>query len=90
MVKGKSRRVIVVSSPDKRLFEEAIFFVNEDMLKKEGVSPDMVVKEAQRTAERYIREHFSSSRIGFHFSPLFYCACGVLFTGLIWVITDLI
>ena len=87
MVKGKSRRVIVVPSPDKRLFEEAIFFVNEDMLKKDGVSAEMVVKEAQQIAERYVKENFRK-KLGL--SPVFYCACGVLITGLVWVITNLL
>lgn len=90
MVKGKSRRVIVVPSPDKRLFEEAIFFVNEDMLKKDGVSAEMVVKEAQQIAERYVKENFSKRRKKLSLSPVFYCACGVLITGLVWVITNLI
>ena len=38
MVKGISRRVIVVKSPDPRLFEEAIFIVKEEAFQRGGVS----------------------------------------------------
>ena len=38
MVKGVTRQVILVKSPDRRLFEEAIFIVKEEALAREGVS----------------------------------------------------
>ena len=46
MVKGISRRVIVVDSPDPKLFEQAIFIIRNDALTKEGVSPQQVLGEA--------------------------------------------
>ena len=36
MVKGISRQVIVVRSPDPKLFEQAIFILREDALGKDG------------------------------------------------------
>ena len=36
MVKGITRQVILVKSPDPRLFEEAIFIVKEEALAREG------------------------------------------------------
>ena len=36
MVKGTSRRVIVVDSPDPKLFEQAIFIVRNDAFTQEG------------------------------------------------------
>lgn len=36
LVKGISRRVIVVDSPDPKLFEQAIFIIRNDALTKEG------------------------------------------------------
>ena len=36
MVKGITRQVIFVKSPDPRLFEEAIFIVKEEALAREG------------------------------------------------------
>lgn len=55
MVKGISRRVIVVRSPDPRFFEQAIFLLREDVLHREGVTPEQVVNEARRAAAGYVR-----------------------------------
>ena len=38
MVKGNTRQVIVVRSPDTKLFEQAVFFLREDALEKNGLS----------------------------------------------------
>jgi len=62
MVKGISKRVIVVRSPDPRIFEEAIFIVKEDMMTKDGVSSDELLQEAQRVADGYIRSHVGLNR----------------------------
>ena len=53
MVKGTSRRVIVVDSPDPKLFEQAIFIVKNDVFSKEGVTPQQVLGEACRIAKGY-------------------------------------
>lgn len=53
MVKGTSRRVIVVDSPDPKLFEQAIFIVKNDAFAKEGVTPQQVLGEACRIAQGY-------------------------------------
>ena len=45
MVKGITRQVILVKSPDPKLFEEAIFIVKEEALAREGVSADQVIRE---------------------------------------------
>lgn len=55
MVKGISRRVIVVRHPDRRLFEQAIFIVREDALSVGGVTADQVLEEARRVADGYVR-----------------------------------
>lgn len=57
MVKGISRRVIVVRSPDPRFFEQAIFLLKEDALQREGVTAQQVVQEAKEVANRYLRKH---------------------------------
>jgi len=51
MVKGTSRRVIVVDSPDPNLFEQAIFIVRNDAFAKEGVTSQQVLSEACRIAK---------------------------------------
>ena len=50
MVRGTSRRVIVVESPDTNLFEQAIFIVRNDALSKDGVTAQQLVDEACRVA----------------------------------------
>ena len=50
MVKGISRRVIVVDSPDPKLFEQAIFIVRNDAFSQEGVTSQQVLGEACRIA----------------------------------------
>lgn len=55
MIKGVSRRVIVVKSPDRRFFEEAIFIVREGAVGGSGVTADQVVEEARRVADDFVR-----------------------------------
>ena len=57
MVKGVTRRVIVVKAPDPRLFEQAIFFVKEEALGVDGVSADQVLEEARRVASSYRKKN---------------------------------
>ena len=57
MVRGTSRRVIVVESPDTNLFEQAIFIVRNDALSKDGVTAHQLVDEACRVARSYTRSH---------------------------------
>ena len=53
VVKGRSRRVIVVDSPDPNLFEQAIFIVKNDVFTREGVTQQQVLGEACRIARGY-------------------------------------
>ena len=90
MVKGITRRVIVVKSPDPRLFEEAIFIVREDVLAKSGVTADAVLEEARRVADEYVRRQrgcrWSLPKLPTAAAVLI----GALSTGLIWLATVLI
>ena len=52
MVKGVSRRVIVVESPDPRIFEQAIFILPTD---GGGVSSRQLVDQAVRIARKTLR-----------------------------------
>jgi len=56
MIKGISRRVIVVKSPDRRFFEEAIFIVREGIIGSGGVTADQVVEEARRVADGFVKK----------------------------------
>jgi len=83
MVKGVTRRVIVIKSPDRRLFEEAIFIVREDALHESGVTSDDIIKEAQDVADNYIRTNLRNRRLPKIPAPLFALA-GSALTGLAW------
>ena len=48
MVKGSSKRVVVVESPDKRFFEQAIFIVGDAA---RGVTSRELLEEARRVAK---------------------------------------
>ena len=55
MVKGITRQVILVKSPDPKLFEEAIFIVKEEALAREGVDADQVLRQARQAANGYLK-----------------------------------
>jgi len=54
MVKGITRRVIVVK-PENKLFDEAIFIVRDDADAESGVTKDDVVAEAARAAREFVK-----------------------------------
>ena len=90
MVKGTSRRVIVVDSPDTDLFEQAIFIVRNDVLSDRGVTAQMLVDEACRVARSYARTHMPRRQIFRRGTPLFWGALGAGAIGVMWLITALI
>ncbi len=55
MVRGTNRQVVVVRSPDPRIFEEAIFIVRDDLF-RQGNSADKVLSEARQAANAYLRQ----------------------------------
>ena len=60
MVKGISRQVVVIDSPDQKLFEQAIFIVRNDAL-REGVTARALVQEARRVAKNCASERKGGS-----------------------------
>lgn len=90
MVKGTSRRVIVVDSPDTDLFEQAIFIVRNDILSERGVTAQMLVDEACRVARNCGRAQMTKRRFFRRATPLFYGALGAGAIGLAWLVTALI
>ena len=54
MVKGISKRVIVVKSPDPKVFEQAIFIIREDFAGQSGISEKDVLRQARAAAEGYL------------------------------------
>ena len=80
MVKGTSRRVIVVDSPDPKLFEQAIFIVSEPE-GGQGMTQSQLLQEAQRIAGRYAPQ---GQKSGGSSLPLAFAA-GMGVTGLAWI-----
>ena len=52
VVKGISKRVIVVKSPDPKIFEQAIFIIREDFAGQSGVSEKDVLPCIWRISEK--------------------------------------
>ncbi len=53
MVKGMSRRVVVIDSPEPNFFEQAIFIVKNDAFSP-GVSEREIVDEARSVVKSYL------------------------------------
>ena len=90
MVKGISRRVIVVESPDQRFFEQAIFIVRNDAA-GEGVTARDLVEEARKVAKNYADgNHGRFSRAWRELSPAVFTLMGGAGIGLVWLLVTLI
>ena len=84
MIKGLSKRIVVVKNPDSELFEEAIFVVREDALRK-GHSSD-VLQQAQKAANEYIKRNLQPGKfIIAKLGPPAYLAAGAAATGIAWL-----
>ena len=86
VVNGVARRVIVVKSPDPRLFEQAIFIVKEDAFSKEGVTAEQVLKEARRVADGYVRRNAPLGRWFRKIPAPVYAAAGALAATAAWAL----
>ena len=88
MVKGITRRVVVIKSPDPRVFDEAIFIVKEDATKNTGVTTREILRQAQSAAESYVRS--SKEKRHHHFPSSVYALFGAGATGVVWLLTEII
>ena len=87
MVKGLSRRVIVVDSPDPHIFEQAIFILRTD---GGGVSSQQLVDQAVRIAKSYARTHGSVPPRRLRITPWISALLGGAAIGLVWLLAVLI
>lgn len=78
MVKGITKQVIVVHSPEPKLFEQAIFILKEDAV-GEGITDEILLKEAKRAINQKENTRAMSG-------PLWACA-GAGVTALVWLLT---
>ena len=84
MVKGISRQVILVHSPDPKLFEQAIFILKDDAVEK-GITEEALLKEAQSL----IQPGQGRKRKLYLYGPVWACG-GAIVTGLAWMLTLLL
>lgn len=54
IIRGTSHRVIVVRSPDSRIFEQAIFIMRDDYTGSGGSSPGELLRQAKASAENSV------------------------------------
>ena len=80
MVKGISKQVIVVNSPDPELFEQAIFILNENAMGREGVTEELLLQEAKRLIGTS-----RNKRRDFLLSATVWASAGAFAIGLIWM-----
>ena len=81
MVKGISRRIVVIDAPDQRLFEQAIFIVRNDVA-GEGVTAKALIQEARRVARESVGGHHR--RLHSRISPQLAAALGAAAVGAAW------
>lgn len=86
LVKGISKRIVVVRFPDTRVFEQAIFIVREDA-QNASVSSDNIVNEACQIAESYVHKGPRGWR---RLPPLAFLLAGAGTVGLAWALTWLL
>ena len=82
MVKGVSRQVIVVQSPEPGLFDQAIFILKDEAVAK-GVTNEDLLKEAKQLIANPKKR---PARYG---GPFWACGGGLL-VGAAWLLTVLL
>ena len=85
MVKGISRQVIVVQSPEPKMFEQAIFILKDEAV-GEGVTDDALLKEAQAAIRGYDKP---SRKRHIYLYGVVWATGGALKTGIAWLLTVL-
>ena len=83
MVKGVSRQVIVVHSPDPKLFDQAIFILKDEAV-EQGITEEELIKEAQQIIRGPVK-----NRKLYLYGPVWACG-GALLTGIAWLLTVLL
>ena len=83
MVKGISKQIIVVQSPDRDLFDQAIFILKDEAV-TQGVTEELLLKEAKKTINIP-----SKKRQLRYYGPVWACG-GAMLTGIAWLLTILL
>ena len=86
MVKGLSKKVIIVKSPDPKIFEQAIFIVRDDYLSSQGITQKELLKQARRAANGYVSHVDGPHKIQLLLSAII----GGVFVSVIWIAIKLL
>ena len=90
VVKGTARRVIVVKSPDPRIFEEAIFVIREDVFSERGVSAAKLMEEARQVASGFTGRRRRFRGLFSRLPAAAFAAIGSAATGIAWLAVKLL
>ena len=88
MVKGISKRVIVVKAPISSMFDQAIFILNENSFSSSSVDAKGILEEACAVADDYVRANCNTKKkrpnkgtvIAFLSSGITLLLCGLFYT----------
>ena len=83
MVKGISRQVIVVHSPEPKLFEQAIFILKDGAIGQDGVTEQELMREAKKLLGR---QGSRKTPKLFLYGPAWACL-GAVITGAAWLLS---
>ena len=86
MVKGISKQVIVVESPDRELFDQAIFILKDSAV-GEGITDEALLKEAQQAIRGVDK---LGKKRHFYLYGAVWASGGALLMGLVWLMTSLL
>ncbi len=83
MVKGNSRQVILVNSPDQKLFEQAIFILKDEAV-TQGITDELLLKEAKKILRS--SGNPGKNRRLWYYGPV-WAAAGAVVTAMIWLVS---
>ena len=85
MVKGISKQVIVVNSPDRKMYDQAIFILSDDAVKGEGITDEMLIREANKMIN-------GTERLdpGLTIHSVLWMLSGALITAFVWAMTSIL
>lgn len=89
MVKGTTRQVMVVKTPETGLFEQAIFLLREDSLEKQGITERQILEEAKRLSGT-CTDSFGKRRKRYELPPFVWSGMGGALVGFAWLLTMII
>lgn len=83
MVKGVTRRVVVVQGSAAALFDQAIFLIRDRAVEKGQITEEALLKEARQICRENGPGAVSRKNI-------LWAGSGAAFTGLLWLLSQLL